>query len=180
MDKDIGLGIRKEIGLAKILMYVVIVAIVGVGGIIGVRKVIAPSFQAVEGDYRYQWHRVANEQEWKDLRVKYQGNSYCKGCHSDQDMRVAASSHAKVQCENCHGAAFNHPEDPKKLSIDKGRGLCLRCHASLPYRPATYAELPVQENRPQPISMLKMINPDTHNPDMACVTCHDPHKTEFK
>ena len=170
----------EEIRLGKIVMYVVIISLVGVAGLIGARMLIAPSFSAVEGDYRYQWHRVANEQEWKDIKVKYQGNSYCKGCHSDQDARVAASEHAKVQCENCHGAAFNHPDDPKKLSVDKGRGLCLRCHAYLPYRPDTYAELPVQENRPQPISKLKMINPDTHNPDIECVTCHNPHKTGFK
>jgi predicted CXXCH cytochrome family protein len=170
----------KKAGLGKILIGVVIVTIVSIGALIGARMIIAPSFSAVDGDYRYQWHRVANEQEWKDFKVKHQGNSYCKGCHSDQDARVAASDHAKVQCENCHGAAFNHPENPKKLSIDKGRGLCLRCHASLQYRPATYAELLQQENRPQPISMLKMINPDTHNPDMACVSCHDAHKAGFK
>jgi predicted CXXCH cytochrome family protein len=171
---------KKEIGLAKVLVWAVIISIVAVVFTIVARIIIVPSFEAVNGDYRYQWHRVSNEQEWKDVKVKYQGGSYCKGCHADQDAAVAASVHEKVQCENCHGAAFNHPENPKKLSIERGRGLCLRCHSSLPYRPAPYNELLVKENRPQPVTTLKMINVDEHNPDMECVSCHDPHRAGFK
>jgi hypothetical protein len=170
---------RKD-GLGKILIGVGIVAIVSLGGLIGARMIIAPSFSAVAGDYRYQWHRVANEQEWKDIAVKHQGNSYCKDCHSAEVEKVAVSAHAKVLCETCHGPAYNHPADPKKLSVDKGRHLCLPCHSNLPYRPSAYNELPVEEIRPQPVTTLKMINPDDHNPDLECVACHDPHRAEFK
>jgi predicted CXXCH cytochrome family protein len=171
---------KKEIGLAKVLVFAVIIGIVVLLGTIAARLIIVPSFEAVNGDYRYQWHRVSNEQFWKDFTVKYKGDSYCKDCHADQTVKVAASVHAKVHCENCHGAAFNHPEHPKKLYVEKGRGLCLRCHSSLPYRPVAYNELPVEEIRPQPVTTLKMINADEHNPDMECVSCHDPHRAEFK
>jgi len=171
---------NRKAGLGKILIGVAIVTIVGVGALMGARMVIAPSFSAVEGDYRYQWHRVANEQEWKDIPVKHQGSSYCKDCHPAAVEKIAMSVHAKVQCENCHGAAFNHPDNPRKLTIDKGRPLCSRCHSNLPYRPSTYNELPVDEIRPQPVTKLKMINVENHNPDFECVACHDPHRAEFK
>jgi predicted CXXCH cytochrome family protein len=164
----------RQIGLGKILIGVVVISIVGVAGLIGARMIIAPSFTAVNNDYRYQWHRVANEQEWKDFKVKYQGNAYCKDCHSDQAGKVAASVHAKVQCENCHGPAVEHPDKLPKLVVDKGRNSCLRCHASLPYRPVVYAELP------KGTIQLKMINPDEHNSEVQCADCHDPHKAELK
>jgi predicted CXXCH cytochrome family protein len=165
---------NNQIGIGKILIGAVVIAIVCVAGLIGARMVLAPSFAAVDGDYRYQWHRVTNEQEWKDIKVKHRGNQYCKDCHADQSANETASVHAKVQCENCHGPAVDHPENPAKLTLDKSRTLCLRCHSGLPYRTAKYAELPKGEVQ------LKMVNPDEHNPDMECVTCHDPHKAALK
>lgn len=169
MDKQ-----NKQLGLGKILIGVVVICILGVSGLVGVRKIIAPSFAATNGDYRYQWHRVANEQEWKTYKIKYQGSASCSDCHSEQCEKIGASMHAKIQCENCHGPAIDHPDKPAKLPIDRGRGLCLRCHASLPYRPLVYAELPKKTVQ------LKMQNPEEHNAGMECVTCHDPHKAELK
>lgn len=165
---------KSQIGLGKILIGLVIIIIVAVAGTIGARMIIAPSFKAVDGDYRYQWHRVANEQEWKDIKVKYRSSTYCKDCHLEQFNKVTASMHAKVECENCHGPAIDHPDNPIKLSSDKSRGLCLRCHSDLPYRQGKYSELPKREIQ------LKMIDPDNHNPDMECIACHNPHKTGFK
>ncbi len=165
---------RRPLGIWEVLIGVVVVAIASVVGLVVARMIIAPSFGAANSDYRYQWHRVANEQEWKDFKVKYQGNSYCKDCHADKFKKTAASVHARVQCENCHGPAVDHPDNPKKLNIDKGRGLCLRCHSNLPYRQAKYAEL--QKGQVE----LKMIGADEHNPGAECVSCHDPHKAEFK
>jgi hypothetical protein len=163
-----------QIGIGKIMIGAVVIAVVCVAGLIGARIILAPSFAAVDGDYRYQWHRVANEQEWKDFKVKHRGSLYCKDCHADQSAKEVASMHAKVQCENCHGPAVDHPENPVKLAIDRSRTLCLRCHSGLPYRPAKYAELPNGE------VTLKMINPDEHNVGIECVTCHDPHKAALK
>lgn len=165
---------NSQIGVGKILLAVIVIVILCVAGLVGARTIIAPSFTAANGDYRYQWHRADNEQEWKATKVKYQGSSYCKDCHSGQVDTIAASVHAKVQCENCHGAAVDHPDNPTKLSIDKSRALCLRCHSGLPYRPGKYAELPDKELQ------LKMVHPDEHNTDMECTTCHDPHKAALK
>lgn len=165
---------KSQIGLGKILIGLVVITILGVAGIIGARMIIAPSFKAVDGDYRYQWHRVANEQEWKDFKVKYRSSSYCKDCHIEQFKMVAASVHAKVECENCHGPAMGHPDNPPKLASDKSKSLCLRCHSSLPYRQVKYVELPKGEIQ------LKMIDPDNHNPDLECIACHNPHKADFK
>ncbi|MDP2277261.1 MAG: cytochrome c3 family protein [Nitrospirota bacterium] len=151
-----------------------VIAVAGFGGLIAVRKALVPSFQAVDGDYRYQWHRVDNEKEWKDFPVKYKGAGYCKDCHAGQYAKITASRHAKVQCENCHNPAVNHPDNPPKLAVDRSRELCLRCHSSLPYRPVVYVELP------KGAVQLKMKNPDEHNPGVECVTCHNPHNAGFK
>lgn len=157
-------------GLWKILAAIAVIVVLGVGGHITARKILVPSFQAVDGDIRYQWHRVDNEKEWKDFPVKHKGSDYCMDCHEDLYANIMASKHAKVQCENCHNPALDHPANPPKLTIDKSRDLCLRCHASLPYRRDVYAELPDKGVIP-----LKMKDPDEHNTGIECVTCHNPH-----
>jgi predicted CXXCH cytochrome family protein len=156
-------------------VLVIVIAAVDLVGLIPVAtSIVAPSFTAVEGDYMYQWHRVDNEMEWKDFKVKYQGSDYCKDCHLGQYDKIKASKHAMVQCENCHGPAIEHPADPQKLVIDQRREMCLRCHSYLPYRPKEYAELSAG-----PIPM-KMKNPDEHNDGIVCVACHDVHGAGFK
>jgi predicted CXXCH cytochrome family protein len=165
---------KGQIGLGKILIGLVVITILGIAGITGARMIIAPSFKAANNDYRYQWHRVANEQEWKEFKVKYRGSSYCKDCHTQQFKEVGASLHAKVSCESCHGPAINHPDNPARLTIDNSRSLCLRCHSDLPYRRTQYSELPKGEIK------LKMVDPDIHNPEMECIACHNPHKTDIK
>jgi predicted CXXCH cytochrome family protein len=94
-------------------------------------------------------------------------------CHSEQYEMIKESKHAKIQCENCHGPAIEHPANPEKLTIDTKRELCLRCHAKLPYRPEVYSEL---STGPIP---LKMQDPDEHNPGTECITCHDVHMAGF-
>ena len=168
--------LRIEIGLGKIVLFFAVAVILVVSGVVGARMIFVPSFTAANDDYRYQWHRVANEAEWKDVKVKYQGSESCKDCHADQFNAVAASVHAKVSCENCHGPAIDHPDNPAKLAIDRSRELCLRCHANLPYRNQDYKELPKGAVK------LKMVGPDEHNPgtDVQCIACHDAHKAAFK
>ncbi len=155
--------------------------VVGILAIIFVaRAIFVPAdFMAKNGDYKYQWHRVGNEEEWKNFPVKYKGGiEFCGDCHDDEFEDITASKHAMIQCENCHGPALNHADednpDPEKLTIDRGRDLCLRCHAKLPYRPITYNELPEGQ-----ITLL-LQDPEDHNPDEQCVECHDVHKAEIK
>ncbi len=117
--------------------------------------------------YMYGWYRKNNIQFWKDFKVKYQGTEYCKDCHSDKYESIMTTPHAIIPCEDCHGPAIEHPSEPQKLAIDKSRGLCLRCHSSLPYPTSGRSE-------------IRGIDPDTHNPDVECVMCHNPHKPSLE
>lgn len=126
------------------------------------------------GKYTTGYYRKGDEDYWKAFKVKHRTMDYCKDCHIEEYKKITNSKHVKVQCENCHGPALDHPEKPEKLSINRTRELCLRCHASLPYRPSVYAQLPGA-----PIA-LKMHDPDVHNTGIECVKCHSPHEASLK
>lgn len=174
--KKIDTFVKKDFKLSQILFGVVIIIAFSVMGLLAIRKIFIPSFTSANNDFRYQWHRVANEQEWKEYKIKHKGSAYCNDCHGEYNKNLSNSFHAKIQCENCHGAAFDHPANPSKLIVDKSRDLCLRCHYYLPYRPTEYKEIGSKTTK------LKLIKPENHAPDekMPCVACHDPHKTEMK
>ncbi len=127
------------------------------------RLVLVPKdFGIGQRGYMYGWHRNSSEEDWKNFKVKYQGKEYCKDCHSDKYDKINKTPHKIIQCENCHGPAIDHPADPEKLTIDKSRALCLRCHYPLPY--------PTSGR-----SKIKSIDPDNHNPGIECADCHNPH-----
>ncbi len=163
----------------------VIVAVV-IAGLVVRQMVIPKDFAAKNGDYKYQWHRLSNEDEWKKLEVKHMGRDFCKQCHPDKIEIVADSGHKNVSCENCH-VQFNLENKGHKtidlkadykyqldIGIDRSRELCKRCHSKLKYRPDTYT---LFSKGPIP---FKMIDPEKHNPGVECVMCHDVHKTGFK
>lgn len=124
---------------------------------------VPKDFGVHERGYMYGWYRKGNEQEWKAVTIKYMTTEYCKDCHADKISMITKTPHAVIPCENCHGPAREHPSDPPKLSIDKSRNQCLRCHYPLPYPTSDRAN-------------IRGIDPDRHNPDMECVMCHNPHK----
>jgi len=128
---------------------------------------VPKDFGVHERGYMYGWYREGNIKDWKNVKVKYQGSDYCKNCHPDKSESIAMTPHAIIQCENCHGPAIDHPSDPPKLTIDKSRALCLRCHFPLPYPTSGRAN-------------IRGIDPDTHNPDIECVMCHNPHKPSLE
>jgi hypothetical protein len=142
--------------------------VVGVVALILVARAmfVPEDFGTHERGYMYGWHRKANEEEWKQFKVKYKSSQYCKGCHMEKHSTIMQSPHAIIQCENCHGPAVDHPVDPGKLSIIRTRAQCLRCHAKLPDRGTGRALIPG-------------INDEKHNPGMECITCHNPHKPGF-
>jgi hypothetical protein len=124
---------------------------------------VPADFGVHERGYMYGWHREGNIQEWKDFKVKYQGSDYCNTCHPDKLETISMTPHAVIQCENCHGPAIDHPSDPPRLEIDRSREQCLRCHTSLIYPSSVRAD-------------IRGIDPGTHNPDIECVMCHNPHQ----
>jgi hypothetical protein len=123
---------------------------------------VPKDFGIGERGYMYGWHRKGDEQFWRDYKVKYKGSAYCKDCHSDNYNKLMQSPHVIIPCEDCHSPAIDHPMDPQKLQIQKGRELCLRCHYPLPYPTSGRANIPG-------------IDPETHNPGTECVMCHNPH-----
>ena len=125
---------------------------------------VPKDFGVHERGYMYGWFRAANIEDWKKVTVKYQGSDYCKTCHPEKNESISRTPHALIECENCHGPGLGHPSDLPKLTIDKSRGLCLRCHTSLPYPTSGRAN-------------IRGIDPDKHNPDLECVMCHHPHKS---
>lgn len=126
-------------------------------------QVVPEDFGVGASGYMYGWHRKANEDEWKSIPPKYRGAAYCKDCHAEKHETARRSAHARISCENCHGPAKNHPEDPPKLLINRAREHCLRCHAALPYADSARA-------------LIKSVDPKQHNPGASCADCHDPHQ----
>ncbi|MCI4624630.1 MAG: cytochrome c family protein [Candidatus Magnetoovum sp. WYHC-5] len=141
------------------------------------RMLFKPSdFKAANGDYKYQYHRVKSEDDWKSFKVKHMGTEFCAECHPDKIEIVKGSGHSTVKCENCHAMFEPSKKGHEKvdlkatkqylldIGIDRSRELCKRCHAKISYRP----------------QVVKMIDPNTHNQGIECVNCHDVHRTSFK
>jgi predicted CXXCH cytochrome family protein len=142
-------------------LYVVL----AVAGIILIARIflVPDDFKIHEKGYTYGWYRSADVEEWKSVSIKYQTGEYCQACHSEQGKKVLSSPHKMIECENCHGPALAHPSNPPKLTLDRSRALCLRCH--------TYLAYPTSQR-----SGIKGIDPDRHNPEVECVLCHNSHE----
>ncbi|ACM19376.1 menaquinol oxidoreductase complex Cbc4, cytochrome c subunit, putative, 4 heme-binding sites [Geotalea daltonii FRC-32] len=139
------------------------VALCIVALILIVRVVAVPKdFGVHDRGYMYGWYRLGNEKEWRNFKVKYKTSAYCMSCHSDIYEDLQRSPHARIMCEDCHGPALGHPDDPPTLTINRERKLCLRCHSYLPYKTSGRGK-------------IRGVDPDTHNPEAECVLCHYPH-----
>ncbi len=130
------------------------------------RQFLVPDDFGVHGDsFTYNFHRLGNEQEWKDFPVKYQGKESCAECHEENYKANRRSPHKKIECENCHGPSgpgSNHPDELEKLPLNTSRELCLRCHSDLGYPGTARSELPQIKN-------------SQHKRRKNCVECHNPH-----
>jgi predicted CXXCH cytochrome family protein len=144
------------------------VAIVFVAAILLVRSLVVPADFGIHGkNFTYGFYRKASIDDWKAFQVKYQGKDYCQECHEDEYEENAVFVHSIIECENCHGAAFEHPDDPEVLEIDRSRDLCLRCHSALPYPGSLRKELPA-------------IDSEDHFESENCSLCHNPHNPDLE
>ena len=140
-----------------------LVVLVLVAVLIVVRQIYVPDDFGVHArGYTYGWYRSGSVIDWRWMPLQYQGKESCAECHQKQVAQIRDMPHASIQCENCHGPALDHPSDPPKLVIDTSRGLCLRCHARLPYPSSARGG-------------LRGIDPATHHQGRECVECHPPH-----
>lgn len=145
-----------------------LVALAGVALLLTARAIIVPDDFGVNGEsFTYNFHRAGSVDDWKGFKVKYRGKEYCRECHEEKVEENLASPHSVIQCENCHGPAVDHPENPELLPTESTRLLCLRCHATLPYPQSNRAEMP-------------SVSPEEHNPDENCVECHNPHNPDLE
>ena len=131
------------------------------------------TFGSGEYGFMYSYHNMENEEIWKNQPLKYgdtgkqKMHEYCAECHDDVVEVRTEDLHGIIPCENCHGPALNHPEEPEALTIVRDRAECLRCHTLLPYTTSERKRIPG-------------IDPAEHNTDEACVDCHDPHNPRLE
>jgi len=149
--------------LRPLILVIGLIIIVAIG-----RSFLVPDDFGIHGkSFTFGYYRLGNVQESKDFTVKYKGKKICQDCHEENYEENMSSKHKNIECENCHGAALNHPEEPEKLTIDNNRSLCLRCHAYLPY--------------PRNIrATMKAVDPKEHNPADQCTDCHSPHSPNLE
>lgn len=132
------------------------------------QKFLVPDDFGVHGEsFTYNYYRLGNVQEWKDVSVKYQGKERCSRCHEENFEENQSSKHLNVQCENCHGPGIDHPKRVKKLVVDNSRELCLRCHGKLEYPNSKRGEMP-------------SVDGDRHMRKRECSKCHDPHHPDLE
>ncbi len=143
-------------------------AILFVAALLTVRHFLVPSDFGVHGEsFTYNFYRAGSVNDWKNFLVSYKGRAYCEECHEENTESITSSKHAIISCENCHGPAMNHPDEPEVLTVDKERGLCLRCHARLPYPGSLRSE-------------IAAIEIGEHNLGEECVECHNPHNPSLE
>ncbi len=133
------------------------VAVLGLTAVLSVRAYLVPKrLKDVPFD-----QEVAMERE-RARGVKFAGASACAECHDDKVAEKAAGHHRTLACETCHGACYEHTQDPGgdfTPYAPRLRDFCVRCHAYDPSRPTGFPQ----------------INPSIHNPLKACIECHKPH-----
>ncbi len=136
--------------------------------VLAVRAFYVPKDFGIQGrGYTFGFHRLSNEQEWKNFPAKFKSSNYCKECHEEKVASLESSQHGMIPCENCHGAAFDHPNNPEKLPIDRSRDLCIRCHSKLVMPSSGRNDIPG-------------IDPATHNAGIECAECHNPHNPSLE
>ena len=93
----------------------------------------------------------------------FKGAVYCQTCHPERSADWSVNAHSAVECEVCHGANLEHPDDGKTLIPADTIRLCTACHEAMPARPARQPQIVLAEH------------PFPGEQTPQCHDCHDPH-----
>jgi hypothetical protein len=106
-------------------------------------------------------HEAATVRREVARPIAFAGMATCRECHSDVYDTKVAGFHRGLSCETCHGPSAKHAENPESVKPDapRDRKFCPVCHAYDSARPTGFPQ----------------IDPVTHNPAVACITCHNAH-----
>jgi hypothetical protein len=106
-------------------------------------------------------HQASTVEREMAKPVSYAGVATCRECHSEEFDKKSQGYHRNLACETCHGPSARHAEDPTAVKpyAPRDRKFCPVCHGYDPSRPTGFPQ----------------INPTSHNPLRACITCHNPH-----
>lgn len=126
---------------------------------------VARALLVPEGFGKYGHYRAPAIAENMTKPVSFAGRAACTNCHADVVEARAASRHARIGCEACHGALSRHASDPDKFKAVKpvAKSLCPVCHELNVARPKT----------------IKQVNGAEHSGGEACDSCHAAHAPEL-
>ena len=96
--------------------------------------------------------------------IKFAGKEACVQCHDDEATKQHKGPHVNVGCEDCHGPSAAHIDSGGEVKPLKPaeRTYCPLCHSYDGARPTGFPQIDVA----------------THNPDLPCAGCHDPHAAD--
>ena len=141
---------------AEHLLRLALLFAAGIVVFLVVRSLLVPAGFGELGHFR-PGALLANQQK----PLHFAGRAACDDCHAENATTLAASRHAKIGCESCHGPLAAHVADPdatKPAKLDAVE-LCSRCHAELPSRP---------KKQPQ----VEIV---AHSEGESCTECHEAH-----
>jgi hypothetical protein len=138
-------------------------------------------------------HPGRSADAWAARPAAFTGGASCVACHPEQATAHAASHHAGVDCESCHGPLDGHPAvNPTPLLLTPASspeaqpvaaaggprtgtgGLLLGSAVVDTSAPSALCLTCHQAVFGRPLG-FPAIDPATHYTGPACVACHDPH-----
>jgi hypothetical protein len=135
----------------------VVTGVVVLATILGVGAFAASGFYGQYGAPR----TPVSARSWQLRPASYLATD-CRGCHSDTAAAAAGQPHGRLVCETCHVPSVAHPGPVTgvvQMLPAASRSDCVACHATLPGRPADFAQVAL----------------DSHYSGADCLACHDPH-----
>jgi len=130
------------------------------------------------------WYRVDSLQQMQQLPMGYGGiedstdkkvrNATCVECHPKTVEQFQSRKHARLSCEDCHGALADHAQNGKKVAdarLVNTRQECLICHADLVNKPKRFPTFRTTEKYIKHRELISGEFPE----GTTCLKCHDAH-----